>query len=210
MRVSPHLLPLCTLRRTPPPISLLSRFKTLCVLLRAFKACFLIPACKCNRAEACRCTFGLYAESPCSARLSRSNGNNLLKSNPFGHDKAPRWKPWVTESFAGNVLKKGGLRSYTYFDFWWQFPQRSCYLGSVGASLSEPLKPPARVVFSFLVSTILDRLVLSNQARSEKYPKMGYFGQKLIFGLIQPLILNFSRQCWRDKVIYGSFFAVET
>ena len=103
----PHLLPLCTLRRTPPPISLLSRFKTLCVLLRAFKACFLIPACKCNRAEVCRCTFGLYAESPRSARLSRSNGNNLLKSNPFGHDKAPRWKPWVTESFAEMSWRKG-------------------------------------------------------------------------------------------------------
>ena len=140
MRVSPHLLPLCTLRRTPPPISLLSRFKTLCVLLRAFKACFLIPACKCNRAEVCRCTFGLYAESPRSARLSRSNGNNLLKSNPFGHDKAPRWKPWVTESFAGNVLKKGGLRSYTYFDFWWQFPQKILLPWFSWCQPSEPLK----------------------------------------------------------------------
>ena len=57
--------------------------------LRGFRPVFSLPACVCICAEVRRCAFGVYAESPRSHRLSRSNGNNLLKSNPFGHAKAP-------------------------------------------------------------------------------------------------------------------------
>ena len=113
---------------------------------------------------------------------------------------------WVTESFAGNVLKKGGLRSYTYFDFWWQFPQKILLPWFSWCQPSEPLKTTCQGGFRFWYQQYSDRLVLSNQARSKKnIQKWVISGKKLIFGLIQPLILNFSRQCWRDKVIYGSF-----
>jgi hypothetical protein len=70
------------------------------------------------RAEVCRCTFGLFAESPRSTRLSRQNGNNHLKSNPFGHDKAPEVKAfgnWMQELKSLEVSRIG---HYTEREIW--------------------------------------------------------------------------------------------
>ena len=58
-----------------------------CFLLR-LRPVFSLPACVCICAEVCRCTFGLFAESPRSARLSRMSGNYLLNSNPHARKSA--------------------------------------------------------------------------------------------------------------------------
>ena len=96
-------------RRTPPPISLLSRFKTLCVLLRAFKACFLIPACKCNRAEACRCTFGLYAESPLFSPTFTLERQQSLEVQSVRARQSAKVKALGNRIFCGKCLEERGL-----------------------------------------------------------------------------------------------------
>jgi hypothetical protein len=82
------------------------------------------------RAEVCRCTFGLFAESPRSTRLSRQNGNNHLKSNPFGHDKAPEVKAFGNWKRELKSLEVSRIGHYTEREIWVTVPLRTSYLDS--------------------------------------------------------------------------------
>ena len=105
----PHLLPLCTLRRTPPPISLLSRFKTLCVLLRAFKACFLIPACKCNRAEVPLHVWAVCRVSPSFSPTFTLERQQSLEVQSVRARQSAKVKALGNRIFCGKCLEERGL-----------------------------------------------------------------------------------------------------
>ena len=63
-------------------------------------------------------TFGWYVRTPRSTRLLHLQRQHRHASYPCRYAKAPEATATGNQVFAGKVLKKGGLRSYTYFDFW--------------------------------------------------------------------------------------------